>query len=372
MKLKRHGLIFLLIIILFTTFTTSTAYADKLTKKIKSHKTQLANQKRQLEKNKENYQAVVDKIDATESKIEILDNNIEDMMTKISATNAKISTSKYDIKQAEKAIGKTTASINAEQSLYFQRLRAMYMNGPTGYLELLLSSKSFIDFLERYQLTKAIMKFDNNLIGSLEKKKKTKEQQKAVLVQKKNKLVALQNDYKAGLSQLNKVKNDQKNLITYLKAQEKKYQSAIAQYNQMINTTLKQIAALARQLRNSGNKGGTYSSDALVVYAAKFLGVRYVWGGNTPNGFDCSGFTKYVYSHFGVHLNRVAIDQAKQGVHISKADLRPGDLVFFGSPIHHVGIYVGNNSFIHAPRTGDVIRITLLTRNDFRFGTRLR
>lgn len=373
-KLKKYGIIILLITILLVSFSTNLASADKLTKKISHKKSVLVDQKQKLKANKANYDAIVNKMDDTESKIEELDNQIMESMDKISKTNAKISTAKYDITVAEKAISKTDSSIKQEQDLYYKRLRAMYMNGPTGYLELLLSSKSFIEFLERYQLTKAIMKFDNNLIGNLKHKKQIKVQQKAVLVQKKNNLIKLQNENNANLAQQNKAKNDEKNLITYLQAQKKKYKLAIEQYNEMINTTLKQIAEMKKELEKSNYhyKPGTYSSDALVVYAAHFLGIKYVWGGNTTNGFDCSGFTKYVYGHFGINLNRRAIDQSRQGVRVSKADLKPGDLVFFGNPIHHVGIYVGNGSFIHSPRTGDVIRITALTRRDFAFGTRLR
>lgn len=91
----------------------------------------------------------------------------------------------------------------------------------------------------------------------------------------------------------------------------------------------------------------------VVNYARKFLGVKYVWGGNTPKGFDCSGFVKYVYAKFGVTLNRVAADQAKQGKKVERRSLKPGDLVFFDTngghnSINHVGIYIGNGRFIEA------------------------
>lgn len=363
-KLKRRGFILFITIILLTTFTT-TVFGDKLTTKLKRAK-------RQLTKNKANYEQIINKISDIEASIEVLDNNREDMMQKISQTNSKISLTKNDIAVAEKAIGNTSKSINSEQSLYNERLRAMYMNGPTGYLELILDSKSFVDFLERYELTKSIMKFDTSLIGSLENKKKTKEHQKAVLVQKKNSLISLQNNYKAQLAQLNATKVKENSLISYLKDQEKKYKQAIAAQNAMIKATIKQIALMKARLKKHHYPKGTYSSDALVVYAASFQGVRYVWGGTTPSGFDCSGFTKYVYAHFGITLNRVAKDQANQGTRVSKANLQPGDLVFFGNPIHHVGIYVGNNSFIESPRTGLSVRISPLTRSDFRFGTRIR
>ena len=92
--------------------------------------------------------------------------------------------------------------------------------------------------------------------------------------------------------------------------------------------------------------------DQIVAYAKPFLGVPYVYGGNGPNCFDCSGFTKYVYAHFGVTLNRTATDQLANGTSVSKSQLQPGDLVFFRAnttkPVSHVGIYIGNGQFIHA------------------------
>lgn len=90
----------------------------------------------------------------------------------------------------------------------------------------------------------------------------------------------------------------------------------------------------------------------IVAYAKKFLGVPYSWGGNGPNAFDCSGFTKYVYAHFGVTLNRTATAQLSNGSAVSKSQLQPGDLVFFrantSKPVSHVGIYIGGGQFIHA------------------------
>lgn len=363
MKLKRRGFTLFIIIILLTTFTTN-AFGDNLTTKLKK-------QKKQLARNKATYQNIVDKIDSIEASIEKLDTSVENIMEKINATNIKISATKYNIKKTQEAINKAGKSIDSEQSLYNKRLKAMYMNGPTSYLELILNSKSFVDFLERYELTKSIMKFDTNLIHSLQTKKKNIEYQKSLLVHQNNNLVALQNQNKARLNELKATKSKQNALIHYLEGQRKKYQKAIDQYNNSINSTLKAIAEMRRRLQNS-NSGGKYSSDALVVYAAKFLGVPYVWGGTTPRGFDCSGFTKYVYAHFGIRLNRVSRDQAKQGTYVSRKDLRPGDLMFFGSPIHHVAIYVGNNSYIESPYTGARVRISSFTRKDFVGGRRLR
>ena len=89
------------------------------------------------------------------------------------------------------------------------------------------------------------------------------------------------------------------------------------------------------------------TGSAVVNYAKQFLGYKYVYGGTTTNGFDCSGFTQFVYKHFGITLNRTAAAQYSNGKAVT--DLQAGDLVMFGkSGINHVGIYIGGNTFIHA------------------------
>lgn len=93
------------------------------------------------------------------------------------------------------------------------------------------------------------------------------------------------------------------------------------------------------------------SGSAVVSYAQQFLGCKYVYGGTSTNGFDCSGFTQYVYKHFGINLNRTAAAQYSNGKSVTQ--LQAGDLVMFGkSGINHVGIYIGGNTFIHAANPG--------------------
>lgn len=117
---------------------------------------------------------------------------------------------------------------------------------------------------------------------------------------------------------------------------------------------------------STGNTGGITASikaSDIITYAYKFLGIPYLVGGTSPTtGFDCSGFVQYVYAHFGLKLSRDTFSQIKQGTPVNKAQLMPGDLIFFGTIAdpYHVGIYIGNNSFIHAPRTGEVIKVSLL------------
>ena len=95
-------------------------------------------------------------------------------------------------------------------------------------------------------------------------------------------------------------------------------------------------------------------------YARRFLGTRYLYGGSSPSdGFDCSGFVRYVYAHFGVSLAHSSYAQFARGSSIDQRALKPGDLVFFDE-LGHVGIYIGDGRFIHAPHSGTHIRIETL------------
>jgi peptidoglycan DL-endopeptidase CwlO len=91
----------------------------------------------------------------------------------------------------------------------------------------------------------------------------------------------------------------------------------------------------------------------------RYLGVRYVWGGEDPSGFDCSGLVQYVYAKLGVTLPRVASDQYGAGPHVARDQLLPGDLVFFDG-LGHVGIFIGHGRFVHAPHTGTVVQVSPL------------
>lgn len=102
--------------------------------------------------------------------------------------------------------------------------------------------------------------------------------------------------------------------------------------------------------------------NKVVATAKSLVGTPYVYGGKSPadGGFDCSGFTQYVYKQVGYSLNRISADQAKQGISVALASLQPGDLVFFSfnqnNKVDHVGIYIGNGQMIHSPSTGSSVK----------------
>lgn len=114
--------------------------------------------------------------------------------------------------------------------------------------------------------------------------------------------------------------------------------------------------ASAQPVRSASGGAGTAISEARAQ-----LGKPYSWGGSGPSSFDCSGLTAWAWRAAGVNLPHNAAAQQSSGTPVSRSDLQPGDLVFFGSPAYHVGLYVGDGMMIHAPTSGDVVKMTSLS-----------
>ena len=104
---------------------------------------------------------------------------------------------------------------------------------------------------------------------------------------------------------------------------------------------------------------GSIGAQAVAI-AMQYLGTPYVWGGGAPGGFDCSGLTSYAYGQLGIGLSHFTGAQWNEGVRVPADQLLPGDLVFFHSDLHHMGMYIGGGQMIHAPQTGDVVKISPL------------
>lgn len=308
------------------------------------------------------YAEPINNIENIQINIEKLDNNIETVMKKIDDNNKQIIDTENDIKVTEKELKDVESDLDKEKNLFNNRIRAMYINGFDSYLHTLLKSKDVKDLISNSDAVKRIVDLDASIINKYKDKKNLMSSKKETLIAKNKALASLKADNEKELAQLNKDKEEQKKLLfeaagysddPALVADALKYIENIKQNSS--------VAAFA-------NEKSTLTSDNIIAYASGFLGTRYVWGGTSPDpGFDCSGFVQYVYEHFGVHIGRTTYDQIKDGTEVSLDKLKPGDLVFFGTKQdpHHVGMYIGFGAYIHAPHTGDFIKISPLNRSDY-------
>ncbi|WP_333767879.1 C40 family peptidase [Streptomyces sp. IBSBF 2435] len=154
-----------------------------------------------------------------------------------------------------------------------------------------------------------------------------------------------------------------------LTTQKNTVQTKLAAAQKLLNSlTAEQRAKVATIHKGSTSTTSyTYSGPAsgraaaAISFALAQRGKPYVYGATGPGSYDCSGLTGAAYRAAGVTLGRTTYDQAKQGVAVSKADLRPGDLVFFYSGLSHVGIYLGNGQIVHAPHTGAFVEVAPLS-----------
>lgn len=351
---------------LITTVTVISVSTSVLADPLSS---QLQNQKSQLQQDQQALKNAQSNSQDLEVKIEKLDNQIEDVMSQISDNKKQINITQQNIELAEKDLQKAEDDTKAEKDLFGQRMRAMYINGTDGYLDIILSSKGFSDLLSNVEAITKIIEYDNKIIADLKAKEEEINKKKDALDAQNAKLLALKTDNEKKLAQLNSDKADQSKLIVQAKAQEKLYSSKVSASQAALNETMRQIEAIRSTVPKYTPSRGSVpiSSNAVIAYASNFLGTPYLWGGTTPAGFDCSGFTQYVYRHFGVTIGRTTYDQINNGYAVSRDALQPGDLIFFGSSGNptHVGIYVGNGVYINAPHTGDVVKLASINRSDY-------
>ncbi|MBV7504175.1 C40 family peptidase [Bacillus sp. sid0103] len=368
------------------------------------------------------------KITETQNQIEDIENKIQQLDDRIIIGMEKSKQLNDDIKAQQGQIVKTKAEIErakkdleTNKTYYSARLKTMQEQGQQPmitYAEFILSSKSFSQLLTRStaimqildsntDIMKALAKKEENLLGAEEKL----ENELGQLKKSQDDLVSEQKQIEADKEEIKTVLAESKNTLkqqqtqlahqqTEKNAQDKARQEALERAQREAQERARQEAQERAQQQaperaqqpapespsqpkqdspakkpsksDTPEETVTNSGDAneLIAFAKKYLGVPYVWGGTSPNGFDCSGFTQYVFRSVGISLPRVSRDQQDVGTQISPYNVQKGDLVFRGNPAHHVGIYIGGGKYIHAPQTGDVVKIA--TYNPSRFTTAAR
>ena len=287
------------------------------------------------------------------------------------AANEKLRLLKHELRVNHQALGVARGNLGRAQRTLEKRLVAIYTSGEEqSSLAVVLGARSLNDLISRIETVDSVSKQDSTLIHQVTSYQQQIVHRRTLLREERARQHGLVVRRAAERSSIETRRASESRLYNSVKSQ---LQSMIAQQQaqQAAAARAARAAAAAQAAAPQGSFGvgapvsGSIPGDrfsSVVGIAERYLGVPYVWGGASPSGFDCSGLVMYVYAQVGISLPHYTVAQWNypDSVSVPRNELEPGDLVFFAG-LGHVGIYVGGGSFIHAPHTGDVVRIDSLS-----------
>lgn len=357
----------------------------------------------EVEVNQQRYDELQGKVNEIDNKIRELNVEIDPLVDKIATNKQEMKNIEQQIDNSKLEIENAKVDIEKQEDVLDERVRELYKSGgSSSYLMILFSANSVSDLFSKMDATNRIVEMDKKVVTELEKKQDQLADNIKSLETKSKDIAKINDETQKVLSEFQVKADEQKKLADEAKSERAAFEgeflipserqlvandislvsssddistinSAISRLknikNQLKSDTVKNEVTNAinkgnsrikeleiQNLPNRGEASGT--GQGIVDYAYKFLGTPYVYGGTTPSGFDCSGFTSYVYRHAaGIEISRTTHTQRYQGRSIPYNQMQVGDLVFT-SGYGHVGIYVGGGNFIHAPQTGDVVKVS--------------
>ena len=304
------------------------------------------------------------------AQIQAMDAQMEKAVEAYNAANVRLDQIKHDLEVNQARLQTAKKNLVKARAQVSARLVALYTSDEPDTLSIIFGSSSLGDLIERIDSANRIADEDARIAAEVKQYRNEVQTRQQALV---------------------KAQADQEKVVAERAAQRASVQSQLAERQALYSSIKDQIAQLeaaerARQARlaaqaraaakqqsapapapapapssSSGSSAPPPATHSSVVsIALQYLGVPYVWGGASPSGFDCSGLTMYAYAKVGVYLPHNAAMQYGMGTPVSRSQLAPGDLVFF-SGLSHVGMYIGGGRFVHAPHTGDVVKISSLS-----------
>lgn len=344
--------------------------------------TSAQNKKSEAEKNLNDVNKKIDNLENKKEEIEgELDTKNEELvnlMVDVGILEKEIDQNEKQLKQVKKDLKTAQKNEKKQYQAMKKRIKFMYERGDSAVISSLLESKSMADMLNRVEYFNEVYDYDRNLLDNYEKTRKQVEDLKAQVEDEKKELETAKDDLKQQQKQLEtamaNLRSQQANADTQIanaKSLAREYQKTITEQNKIIQQQQAAAAASGRSSGgSSGGSGGTskpnsnasvpggnlnppkttnVSGSDVVNYAMQFVGKPYVWGGKDPNtGADCSGFTSYVYAHFGISIPSFSGAQRSCGQEVSYANAQAGDLICYAG---HVAIYMGGGKIVHAKGT---------------------
>jgi peptidoglycan DL-endopeptidase CwlO len=292
------------------------------------------------------------------AQIQSIDASLGHVVEAYNASQIKLDGIKAEQKVNERRLEIARANYKRSQVFLQERLVALYTSNDESALEVLLGASSLDDLLDRLDTVDRVSAQDTRIAGEVK---------------------SFRAEIKKREGQLERARTDQERVVAEQAAKKSAIERQLAERQRLLSSIRSEVERLKReeaaqqvrlesQARSrlgdgaSAGGGGNPAGHAggVVGIAMRYLGVPYVWGGASPSGFDCSGFSMYVFAQVGISLPHNAAMQYGMGSPVGRQFLQPGDLVFFNG-LGHMGIYIGGNQMIHAPHTGDVVKISSLT-----------
>ena len=339
-------------------------------------------------------------IKKAQTQAEALQNLIDQLSDEMSAAAEDYDTAQQQLEDTQAAITKTQGQVTKSQGdlataqdRLNQRVVEIYKTGDLSMLNVLLAADSFSDLIGRYEQLQRLSSADAELLKQVSDYKSQVTKQKTELDSQKaqeqvdvKKTTDAKGKVQAQLAKQKKALSGKEAQIAQLKKDEAAREAALAKKAAADAAAKAKAdkAAAAAAAKNhkttpttggGGTSGGgtpSYNGDKaaqVVQIALQYVGVPYVWGGSSPSGFDCSGLCKYAYGKIGIYLPHSSALMYNYGTAVDKSDLKPGDLVFFYTPIHHVGMYIGNGNMVNA--TGDHVQIGPVFKSSYHGARRI-
>jgi peptidoglycan DL-endopeptidase CwlO len=305
-----------------------------------------------------------------------LSDSLERARSQYVAATSQLAKIHRDLRENRHELHIARHNLEKSRHVIAQRLVTLYTSDQASTLEVILGARSLDDLLSRMDSAKSVTSLDAKVLAQVRQFKAAVKRNHELLAHAQAAQQRVVAERAAAKHSIESKITTQNSLLASIKAQIAQLvqqqharqlqmaQEAQArletqhrvQQQQQLDTVVG-VSAVAPQADTVIAPPPTHGG--VVGVALSQLGTPYVWGGSAPGGFDCSGLVMWAYAQVGVSLPHSSYAQYGYGVPVSRDELAPGDLVFFDG-LGHVGIYIGGGQFVHAPHTGDVVKISSL------------